>query len=193
MTFLPPIKSLFLNGKSGRGGKIKTPLFLTENPPSANPLDMMTEEFVRLVKVHLAAEMILGSTYMKYHYLFSPDVKLLGVTEGSWGTPHIKTAELEQYADYIFVPEGTPIEFSLDELAQMCAGAYANLYRSVRALAGHDPVDNNTTFATVIDLFTNNLRFLFTPSGPSAVDPLGKHGSYIAYKFKFAYVLTENQ
>lgn len=193
MTFLAPIKSLFRNVKAGKGkgGKVKTPLFLTENPPSVeNP---MAEEFIRLVKVHLAAEMILGSTYMKYHYLFSDDVKLLGVTEGSWGTPHLKTAELEQYADYLFVPEGDLIEPRLDELAQMCAGAYANLYRSARAYAGHDPVDDSTTFATVIDLFTNNLRFLFTPAKPSVVDPLAKLGFHIAYKFKFAYVLTENQ
>lgn len=193
MTFLAPIKSLFRNVKAGKGkgGKVKTPLFLTENQPSVeNP---MAEEFIRLVKVHLAAEMILGSTYMKYHYLFSDDVKLLGVTEGSWGTPHLKTAELEQYADYLFVPEGTPLEFNLNDLAQTCAATYANLYRSARECAGHDPVDDSTTFAHVVDLFTNNLRFLFTPAQPSPVDPMSESGAYIAYKFKFAYVLTENQ
>lgn len=169
-------------------------MFLTETEPPRSVESPHSKYFFELVKknLNLTDGYIGKKSYVHYLELSGPAEIGIKVQTFEGISSEVKVKKLEEYADYIQIGTTDSTRRKIAELAQRCAGCYNALQRQAAGKGGHDPVTGEITRVTVVGLFTNNLRFNLVVPGPSVSDPLETPKTWIAFRFKFAYITTES-
>lgn len=191
MAYLKPKTFLTQTAKSNNanGGKKKVPLFQTEMQLPGNPT---ADSFYGYVHFYLAPELKQDCNYTKFIELSSPVDIGIKVQWNSHNGAMGKVEKLEEYGG--FRPLYNEVTHGdIRELAIMCAGAYNALYRNARMKGGYDSVDGWLSVVHMPGLFTNNLQFKITYNLPTALDPACEETGYISFRFKFCYLVMENQ
>lgn len=191
MTFLPPTKSPSQIGKfqPSKGGKKKFRLFSTTESElmgqTPSTVDGFQTLFLELVQLNLKKDWPNFVKFVPVDFSSAAFSVLKG--DGLNSMNHVVT--LEEFMDFTTMKEGELINPKVRDLALKCAGAYDAMVTNAKTKGGTDPVDGGETLIYVPQLFSS-LKFRYAESSSSL--SLEDTASWVAYRFKFAFLKVEN-